>query len=363
MVITDDGLLAVTDSGNLLRFDLKDLRLRQEIQPDAAIALLTAAKGIGVLAACADGRVFRIDPKTLRQTEFAKLPAAPRWMVGFRDASKQQDGVLAVVPSGDDEIEPPEGVYGFVELPDGQVWAYGGTMHMGHCSGFIARVDRGKLEDLGSFRSGPAAGIDTPPTEPRYPITHVIPDPAGDGLFVFACDDLFGVDAKLTNWRRLGGIELRYRWGRPDAVGSYPALRTVLAVEDRSGDLICTTARDGLLRIRDGRVTQHVVPGQIGDDRIDTVLPASGATLLVGEDLWRRAAGSWQATSLFPPAEPSPRESWHEYGLMLDPDRRPVALCQVKCWPSAGMVAAGLGWREAVSGWWMVRAWFTMSAS
>ena len=55
---------------------------------------------------------------------------------------------------------------------------------------------------------------------PRYPITHVLPDPAGDGLLVFAYRDLFRVDSKLTDWRHLGSIELRYRWGRPDAVGS-----------------------------------------------------------------------------------------------------------------------------------------------
>jgi hypothetical protein len=307
---------------------------------DTAIALVTPAEGVGVLAACADGRVFRIDSKTLERTEFAKLPTAPQWVVSFREASKQKDGLLAVVSSAVDEfelhrlgfglsqsekhkllapvprrggisaffldgksrlwlgadggewggwcarldlkagkagkVETVEGsgrnVYGFVELPDGQVWTYGGTMHLGLCSGFIARVDRGKLEELASFSRFGRDEADVPPKQPRYPITHVLPDPKGDGLLVFAYRDLFRVDANLTNWQHLAGVELRYRWGRPDAVGSYPALRAVLPVGDGSGDLICTTARDGLLRIREGQVTQYVVPGQIGDDGIDTIL-------------------------------------------------------------------------------------------
>jgi hypothetical protein len=40
------------------------------------------------------------------------------------------------------------GVYGFTELRDGQVWAYGGSMHMGMTDGFIWRVDQGKSEKL-----------------------------------------------------------------------------------------------------------------------------------------------------------------------------------------------------------------------
>ena len=235
------------------------------------------------------------------------------------------------------------GVYGFVELPDGQVWAYGGTMHLGVSDGFIARVDRGKSEELASFGSRRREQMDGPPKQPRYPITHVVPDPKGGGLLVFSYRDLFRVDARLTNWRHLGAAELRYRWGRPDAMGSYPALRTVLAAGDESGDLICTTARDGLLRIRDGKVTQFVVPGQIGGDRIDTILPAADTTLLKGEDVWQHAAGSWRATSLFPSVPPGERESWYEHSLMLDPDRRPVALCRSNAAPGA---AALTRWKD-----------------
>jgi hypothetical protein len=235
-----------------------------------------------------------------------------------------------------------DGVYGFVELADGQVWAYGGTMHFSS-SGFIARVDRGKLEVLGRYSSDKKAKTDSPPKLPRYPITHIIPDPKGIGLLVFAYHDLFRVDPKLKNWRHLGKIELRYRWGRPDAIGAYPALRTVHALGDKSGDLICTSAFNGLLRIRGGRVTQYVVPGQIGDDWIDTILPASGASVLGGRDLWRYNGRSWQTISIFPPGQPNRGESWHEYTLMLDRDRLPVALCRSNSTPGA---AALTRWKD-----------------
>lgn len=401
--LTDDGLLAVADSGNLLRFDLKELRLLQEVRPAAAITHLTTAKGVGVLAACADGRVLRIDPKTLKLTEFAKLRATPLWITGFHDAARQERDAIAVLVSPRGELDLHwfghgkarsethkmpglpfhrggvfayfldgksrlwlgrdggewgggcysldlnggaagkvedlnENVYGFVEMPDGQVWAYGGTMHLGFSSGSINRVDRGKSEELfsvASFGRDRTAKPDATPKRPRYPITHIIADPKGDGLLVLAFSDLFQVDAKLTSWRYLGSIQLHYRWGRPDAMGSYPALKTVLTVGNKSGDLICTTALDGIVRIREGKVTQYLVPGQIGDDWIERILPASGTSMLRGEDLWRYTRGSWRAVSMFPPAQPDPGEDWYEYSLMLDPDRRPMSFCRSNFSPGA----------------------------
>jgi len=404
--LVEDNLLTVTDSGNLLRFDLKDLRLQQEVRPEQAISLLVNAEGIGVLAAAADGRIFSVEPTSLKMTEFARLSAAPTWMTGYTQSASHKKGVLAVVEiplrqrndeaievhrlgnnsptstrhqvpatirrsgisaflldrksrlwlgkdmgewggwcglldlsSGKavavEEVECPSGIYGFFELPDGQVWAYGGTMHLGHSSAYIARVDRGKLEFLGKYDGGFGTKAAAMPKQPRYPITHLIPDPKNDGLLVFSYSDLFRVDAKLTNWRHLGNIELRYRSGRPDAMGAYPALRTIIAVGDKTGDLIGTTAQDGLLRIREGQFTQYLVPAQIGDDWIQTILPGNGTSLLDGSNLWRYTADGWQATSIFPPTPPNERDSWYEYRLMLDPERRPVAICRSNIIPGS----------------------------
>src|SRR5262249_43539738 len=92
-------------------------------------------------------------------------------------------------------LDAPDGVYGFVELRDGQVWTYGGTMHLGLCTGSIARVDRGLRERLGSYALDERSEQEVRPTEPRYPITHMIAVPGMDGLVVFAYRDVFYVHA------------------------------------------------------------------------------------------------------------------------------------------------------------------------
>ncbi len=398
--LAGDGLIALTDTGNIQRYDLHDLRLQHEVRPDVAYSLLIKADCVGVVAASVDGRVFCIEPKTLQQIEIAKLNAVPIWMTGFRDATSHKHGILAVVRTdsedhtGELEIQRigfglptvekykvaaprsrsshissffldrknrlwlgkddgewggwcasldlnagrsgkivyvegfSQGVYGFVELPDGQIWAYGGMMHFSS-NGFIARIDRGTNERLGLYAGAAVAR----PKQPLFPITHVIPDPNGDGLLVFAYRDLFRVNTQLKNWQHLASIDLRYRWGRPDAMGSYPALRTVLDVGDKSGDLICTTGQDGLRRIKNGSVSQYMVPGQIGDDRIGTIFPAAGTSLLRGEDLWRYSQGSWETISLYPRTQPDEGMSWYEQTVMLDPERRPMALSHSNRFP------------------------------
>ena len=67
-------------------------------------------------------------------------------------------GQVHSVPGKIDDLAPEPswpGVYGFTELRDGQVWAHGGTMHMGSVEGFIWRVHRGKAEELYGLDNGP----------------------------------------------------------------------------------------------------------------------------------------------------------------------------------------------------------------
>jgi hypothetical protein len=415
--LTDGAALALTDSGNLLRFDLRTLRLLRERQMDVALVALAYAPGTGCFAGAVDGRVFKIDPKMLVLTETAKLPAAPQWMSAYYDARKKKKGILAAVvrplkggggvelvlhrlglgpaAATTHKVPPPlvgagritafyldskdrlwlgrdigewggwcgaldlntgklelpgefkgktsSGVYGFIHLPDGQVWAYGGTMHLELSSGFIDRVDGGKIESLGSFGERDRADDDAIPKKPRYPIMHIVADPKGDGLLVFSYRDLFHVDTGLKKWRHLGRVELRYRWGRPDAMGSYPALRTVHPVGGGSAALICSTARDGLLGIADGKATSYVVPGQLGDDVIHSILPASGESVLDGSRPWRYASDRWQPVSVYPRLEPEGNERWYEYRLMLDKDRNLMALCRSNSFPGAAALTRWKG--------------------
>ena len=118
------------------------------------------------------------------------------------------------------------GVYGFVELADGQVWAYGGTSHWGLDEGQITRVDEGEARTLVSFRYH--ANIPQPepnPSRPRMPITHILEEKGG--LLIFSYSDVFRVDKTLKAWNKVATLEIHYRWGRPDAMGAYPAVSAI----------------------------------------------------------------------------------------------------------------------------------------
>jgi hypothetical protein len=228
-----------------------------------------------------------------------------------------------VTPVGEFEGQTREGAYGFVELPDGQVWAYGGMMHLGSSRASLARVDRGKFETLGTFEPGQNQGAGVP-QQPPYPITHVLPDPVEGGLLVLSYSKLFRVDAQLRHWLYLGEVRAHYRWGRADAMGCYPSLRTALI--DR-GSIVCATALDGLLRVGSGKATSHVIPNQPPDSCLRQVLPAAGGTVLARwDERWGYSAGLWQQPSFDPPVPPPPAHSWYEHRLMLDEHRRLVVL-------------------------------------
>ena len=76
----------------------------------------------------------------------------------------------AADPMPDDE-NSWEGIYGFVERADGQVWAFGGTSHMGLNSAFITRVDQPNPRRLFAYET-PAdqdKPLDTPGQACRSP--------------------------------------------------------------------------------------------------------------------------------------------------------------------------------------------------
>jgi hypothetical protein len=212
----------------------------------------------------------------------------------------------------------PAGVYGYLGLPDGQVWAYGGLLHLGASRGFIARVDRGKFEvfaEYGSYASKPSRAL---PSQPRFPITHMLLHPRRNAIWVFSYRDLFLADIGLKKWKHIGLVELHYRWGRPDAVGAYPAIRTVLSAGADSEELICATQRDGLVRILDGKATPHLVPGQLGMEYVSDILPAASGTVLNGSEPWQYAQGQWRPLPVTPPAPLADGERWFGHRIMLD---------------------------------------------
>ena len=92
-----DGLIALTASGTLLRFELPAVRLVRERIGVEDVTCLGRGAGEAVLAGLSGGRVCRVDPATLDLTDVVKLPAAPQW-VGWGKAVGNRPAGLGRLP-------------------------------------------------------------------------------------------------------------------------------------------------------------------------------------------------------------------------------------------------------------------------
>src|SRR5262249_10092104 len=90
------------------------------------------------------------------------------------------------------------GVFGFTELRDGQVWAYGGITHLGHTEGFVWRVDRGEAEELYRLDNFRRERAPQPDDRPDLPITHVFEEPKTGAILVVAFSDIYRTDSRLA---------------------------------------------------------------------------------------------------------------------------------------------------------------------
>lgn len=226
----------------------------------------------------------------------------------------------------DDPIAGWDGIYGFAELPDGQVWAHGGTMHMGFTRGSIRRIDGPKVEPL--YRYGNADAWEghedekeiPEPGHPYLPITHILPDRDGK-LLVFSYSQIYRVDPGLEGWSKVHTVQIRYRPGRPDAVGSYPSIVAIHPLGDR---LLCATAIDGYVEVAGDKEIPRARPGQIGLERARRIVGSAEGTLFLprdpGEPPWRRGPGGWEAAALAPePGEPRVEGAEPSWGVMVGP--------------------------------------------
>ena len=422
-----DALIALTGSGNLLRFDAATLELTGEWFGPVPVASIGRGEGDALLVGFEDGRIALVDPETFAIEELARVPEAPRW-VGLRADGR---GIVAVtdwvrrvdhpdvngsLPAsivhdlaadwsyptdrtasaflldregrfwlGTDDgewggwaavvdfearalrhlpglpepdagpmtpFEDPgwrDGVYGFAELADGRVLAFGGMIHMGSTSSFVRRVDGPEATTLYESETFPTYnpfGAHESEVDPRHhpadarrevdgpllPISNVLEQPDGR-LLVFSFDDVFRTDADFNEWERVGTIELQYRWGRPDAVGLYPSI-TAVHPAAAAGGVVIATALDGYLTLGpDGEARGHAIPGQLGPDRVERIEPSRAGTLFLERDAalppWRLGADGWEPVSLAPPVvlhpdDPEargdePPASWSETAVVVAP--------------------------------------------
>jgi hypothetical protein len=257
------------------------------------------------------------------------------------------------------------GVFGFAELRDGQVWAHGGTTHMGSTEGFIWRVDRGKAEELYRLDNEPPKAkarrkkemaeakraekdeeeevlrlrrefkippeVDDPAKEPKpepedqpepepdplptdrpyLPITNVVEDAGTGAIAVVSFSGIYRTDARLARWEKVHELKIRYRGGRPDSVGAYPSVRAVLPVERRGQamGLLFATRLDGLIRLADGQETGQALPGQLDAEYVGRIENSAEGLLVVERSdeghPGRFADGAWSRVSFAPPFAPA----------------------------------------------------------
>jgi hypothetical protein len=402
-----NGLIALTSSGTLLRFELPEVRLVRERIDTEKVTCLGRGEGGAILAGLSDGRVCRVDPATLEFNDVTKLPAPPQW-IGWGQAQGNRPAGLVVVTRptkpanyngrhydlpylvihdlatgktfepgelatsflldgagrlwlGVDKgewggriirvdlakgiiatIKPPpsrepdrqafwEGIYGFIELRDGQVWAFGGTSHMGVNHGYVTRIDGAEPRPLVTFEPPRDAEKKPNPEQPSLPITHIVEEK--DALLVFSYSDVFRVDKSLKTWKKVATLEIQYRWGRPDAMGAYPSVRAVHPPSRDGEPYVLATVGDGYVLLEGAKATSHSLPGQLGASSVDGIENSSEGLLCFQRDdrlpLWTLRAKGWEIASLAPPFEVDPASdlaefeakqgAWYETRVLVGP--------------------------------------------
>ncbi len=163
------------------------------------------------------------------------------------------------------------------------------------------------------------------------PITHIVEEK--DGLLVLSYSDRFRTDRALKNWKRVEPLSIHYRWGRPDAVGTYPSVRGVHPPLRRGEPYIFATVADGYVTTDGAKSIPHGIPGQLGLSSAYQVEDSSEGILVFDRDSreppWRFGAKGWEVTSFSPSFEIDPgnnaadfeadSKEWDESRVLIGP--------------------------------------------
>lgn len=348
-----DSLVAITEAGHLLRFDKKSFALTGEVVCSRVATALGRAHGSRVLVGYASGRIADLDATTLEQRTVDSVLGIPVWIgerpdgavvvvhgrraadrrtpravfaFRVRDVSSQREAPIGPATAflldsagrlwmggdwgewggdlfrldwstGREERLGGRNVYGFAEPAPGEVWALGGVIHFKVLESFVERLapSRALLFEGGAAPVERAAYERWLASErPHAPVTDVASLPSGK-LWLFSYGEIWEGDLSLHTFRKAATLKLSYDPGRPDAVASYPAVRTVHASENA---VTFATGRDGYQTLEDGRQISHALPNQLGTPAWDVLV--AGDELIVVEEgaAWRRSNSGWNRTRL-----------------------------------------------------------------
>src|SRR5262249_20908574 len=155
-------------------------------------------------------------------------------------------------PQGPQDVDQSawRGIYGFVELHDGRVLTFGGTMHADVSIGFLSRIDGPAPSQLLVFDPFEEQKAPRASELPKMPVTHIV-EKAG-AIMVFSYNDVFRVGIDLKSWQKIATLPIRYRSGRSDALGVYPSVRVVHPPRHAGEPFILATLADGYVLLDQG---------------------------------------------------------------------------------------------------------------
>jgi hypothetical protein len=221
-----------------------------------------------------------------------------------------------------------EPVMGFASV-DGVVWAYGGLVHMGMTEGFVAAISADTAKVM--WKKDNFAKVTDPPGFPVVALWQ-----SGTKIRAILWRDLFEVSRDFKSWKKVATIRAQARGGRPDSVGSYPAVRDVALVR---GDTVLATGYDGLFRIHGDTVEHHAIADQLAT-KVDAIVTTSAGPFLRERYTrlppWRPDHARWYAVDLAVLGA-----EIYSYSLVARPDRAPWILADQT--DSDGVVARWQG--------------------
>jgi hypothetical protein len=371
--------VALTEAGHLLIFD-REQHLVNELLSRTAASCLGPASPTDVLVGYDDGTIERVGVPDLTRQVVNEGPARVEWIGAssgstgpiavFAGAQGKRPPPLAqihytvrVLNSGVDtlvlpasaflldakgqlwlgsnnghmggmlqRLEPESGRVSRLETPRGsgvyglaqvghEVWAYGGTIHLGTMEAEISRVWPGPPKLLyGNQTFAVSQPVDLK-RRPTLPIRNLVS--RGDRVLVFAFNDLFESDRKLADWKwRARPVMPPVR---PDAEQGDLDIRAVDFEDER---MILATSFDGLVEHTKGRSVSHALPGQLPVAPRTALGSRDGLLVLSGAGRDRFVAlggGGWTpAQSLLPPP-PTTDAGWQAslwcfMGFFRNPD-------------------------------------------
>jgi hypothetical protein len=159
---------------------------------------------------------------------------------------------------------------------------------------------------------------------PHSPIVKIVQlEP--ERLLLVGYGEVFETDPRLKTFRLVAKPVLHVSPGRPDAVGSYPAVRATHVEGDR---IVLVTAREGYVTLIAGALSPHALPNQMGCSA--NAIYASRDTLVVFQmpscvrtsNVWRDVhIDSWVDDDKEPPPAPGSDEAFVKAkaaGLLVD---------------------------------------------